>query len=493
MELFCNHHPRVLEVCQQLLATPSTLYNTLLVGLVSTAFLWKIVESRVKGDQRHAQQVKPPAVKSLQWRFLIVFWLLRLADWMQGPYFYEVYSSKIINGVPLSLDLVSKLFLVGFATTGIFGPYMGRFVDSVGRRAGSLLYTVLYSLSALSTQSSHFATLLAGRLAGGLGTSLLSSAPEAWYVAEHNKLQAADANVHDDFVSQTFGWAYAGDSIVAILAGQLASYAATKGGPSAPFTVSVGFLVSAAVLMLLKWSENVAKPAAAAAPVDTKKDASPEQQSPASPKASIMDGVRIMLQDKRILLLGAVQALFEGAMYIFVLQWPPAMKTAIQAMKGYSDAAVPYGTIFSCFMASCLLGSSLFSTVQKHRLLSVEAFTGTMLALATTAMAASTFFGLSSLPVLTAAFFLFEACVGMYFPGVGTLRSKYLPNSHRSIIMNLFGLPLNLIVISVFLNIHRLGTQGALTCATIALAIATISMAALGKLANHDDGKKKTA
>lgn len=59
-----------------------------------------------------------PAESSLRWRFLAVFWLLRMADWLQGPYFYEVYSSKIISGKPVGVDMVSKLFLVGFATTG---------------------------------------------------------------------------------------------------------------------------------------------------------------------------------------------------------------------------------------------------------------------------------------------------------------------------------------------------------------------------------------
>lgn len=39
-----------------------------------------------------------------------------------------------------------------------------------------------------------------------------------------------------------------------------------------------------------------------------------------------------------------------------------------------------------------------------------------------------------------AAFLAFEACVGMYFPLVGTLRSKYLPDAYRGVIMNLFGI-----------------------------------------------------
>ena len=80
---------------------------------------------------------------------------------------------------------------------------------------------------------------------------------------------------------------------------------------------------------------------------------------------------------------------------------------------------------------------------------------------------------------LAAAFLAFEVCVGMYFPLIGTLRSKYIPDSHRSVIMNLFGIPLNLIVVSVFLSIKKLGVKGALTCSTASLAIATLCMSSL--------------
>jgi Na+-driven multidrug efflux pump len=59
------------------------------------------------------------------------------------------------------------------------------------------------------------------------------------------------------------------------------------------------------------------------------------------------------------------------------------------------------------------------------------------------------------------------------------LRSKYLPDSHRSVIMNLFGIPLNLIVVSVFLSIKSLGVQGALQCGSISLSLATLCMSIL--------------
>jgi hypothetical protein len=210
----------------------------------------------------------------------------------------------------------------------------------------------------------------------------------------------------------------------------------------------------------------------------------------------------MVLSDPKIASVGAVQSLFEAAMYIFVLQWPPAISSAIAAVYGGgASAVVPYGTIFSCFMACCLMGATLFSKLNtristaasapgKQKQPRIETSVTAMLLLSTIAVGVSaaatttyhgglSWFRTSSLSVLSAlisAFFAFEIAVGFYFPSIGTLRSKYIPDSHRSVIMNLFGIPLNALVVSVFLSINSLGIGGALSIATAALSVATIAM-----------------
>ena len=76
-------------------------------------------------------------------------------------------------------------------------------------------------------------------------------------------------------------------------------------------------------------------------------------------------------------------------------------------------------------------------------------------------------------------FLTYEACVGMYFPAIGTLRSKYVPNENKSVILSLFGIPLNLLVVAIYLSIKQLGTTGALAVSAGALVIATGCMAKL--------------
>lgn len=418
---------------------------------------------------------KPASVKSLQIRFLAVFWLLRCADWLQGPYFYEVYSSKIFNGIPASLAVVSKLFLTGFASTAFFGPFVGRLSDSKGRKRGTLAFALLYSLGAASTKSNMLAVLLMGRVMSGIGTSLLFSAPEAWLVGEATKDEEGEGG---KYLGETFGLAYAGDSIVAILAGQFAGAAAGRRGPTGPFELSIGFLAAGALLASFLWKEN-------------KAEIKESSEGTSNKEPSIKDAFDVVMADPKIMLVGAVQSLFEAAMYIFVLQWPPAVSSAIS--KAFIGSATPYGTVFSCFMASCLLGSTIFGQLVKRNV-PTETFTSAMLAVATIAMGIAAWITTSSTSLtmpfaaLVAAFFAFEGCVGMYFPSIGTLRSKYVPDSHRSVIMNLFGIPLNALVVSVFLSIKRLGVSGALSVSTGALALATLSMIKLKSMTTKENG-----
>ena len=251
------------------------------------------------------------------------------------------------------------------------------------------------------------------------------------------------------------------------MAGQLAGAAASKRGPTGPFELSTGFLAFGGLLAAFLWRENVAKSSG---------------EDGASTKPSIKEAIRVVKDDPKIMLVGGVQSLFEAAMYIFVLQWPPAISEAISKAFG-AGAATPYGTVFSCFMACCLLGSSVFGQFARMSL-PTESFTAVMLAVATVAMSSATLTVSSTMNLsgLIAAFFVFEACVGMYFPSIGTLRSKYVPDSHRSVIMNFFGIPLNVLVVSVFLSISRLGLKGALGISSGALGLATLCMVKLNTM-----------
>jgi hypothetical protein len=183
-------------------SSPASLFNSSLGALAALTVAFKILQRASAGEKDESAPEKPQSVKDLQVKFLSVFWLLRCADWLQGPYFYEVYASKVFDGVPASLGLVSKLFLTGFASTALFGPLVGRTMDVSGRKKGTLAFTLIYALGAASTKSPVLQVLFLGRILSGIGTSLLFSAPESWLVGEAQK---SGDDPDGSWLGETFG------------------------------------------------------------------------------------------------------------------------------------------------------------------------------------------------------------------------------------------------------------------------------------------------
>jgi len=84
--------------------TPDALFQSIFVALGATAVLMKLLDRDWSKATKEKEEPAPAGVRSLQARFLIVFWLMRMADWLQGPYFYDVYASAVSLPFPLHLS-----------------------------------------------------------------------------------------------------------------------------------------------------------------------------------------------------------------------------------------------------------------------------------------------------------------------------------------------------------------------------------------------------
>ena len=460
--------------------TPQSLFSAYLAMLISIVLGINLMTYVGETTLIKKKEEKPDWALSLQKQFLPVFWLVRTAFWMCGPYFYAVYSSKIINGAPASTNLVSQIFLAGFASIAVFGPMTGRALDEYGRKKGTIAAAVVYSLGAVSTQSSSVNVLFVGRALGGVGTSMLANAPESWLVTEFQS-EGDDGR----WLSDTFGLAFSGDYITAILAGQMAGFAASQRGPTGPFQLSPLFLGVGALVAGLFWNENKAE-------INTATSFGRRLSGPRFQPGSVSAALKVILKDPKIIIVGAIQGLFEASMYVFVMQWPPVLNEAVRNCYG-ETANTPYGTVFSCFMACCLLGSTALGLLAKMNVKKLDSTTA-LLAISALSLGYATYSvsGTPSLSGLTLAFFLFEACVGMYFPSIGSLRSQFLPDSHRAVIMTLFGVPLNIMVVAVFMFIHKLGSRGALGVSAAALTMSVLYTFKLRQIVRNERKRKAT-
>ena len=253
-------------------------------------------------------------------------------------------------------------------------------------------------------------------------------------------------------MGKSFSYAQYGNSIIAIVAGQIANRAASSaefkpttpdsgfytGGYLGPFDVSLVMLIICGLLAAYLWEENYGGGG------ESEDEGSDDNgKSNSSATGALKGAFDATVRNPDILSCGIISSLFEGSMYIFVFMWTPALTALAKAEMGDTFEGLPFGVIFSTFMVSCMAGSSIFS-------IAMETMKPEQLAVIVFGIAACAFLLVVSLTNATMTFLamnLFEMCVGMYFPSMGTMKGMIVPENKRAAIYNLFRIPLNFIVL----------------------------------------------
>ena len=394
--------------------------------------------------------------KKLLPQFLAVYLLATFSDWMQGPYVYALYAEY---GYP-QRD-IATLFVAGFASSMIFGSFIGSMADWGGRRAFVILFAIIYASSCLTKRKSYvyaahlsfryvnrtdvffllankdvkqYFVLMIGRILGGIATSLLFSVFDAWLIRCHY-----DSGI-EHMIGQTFAWSSYSNSVIAIVAGLVANTAVShgshlteigsgvyRGGYLIPFDVSFCALVACGVAAYVFWDENYGER---------------DTNVPSVHFGGLKEAYHTAIDNRKILLCGLISSLFEGSMYIFVFFWTPII------VEHEESWTVPFGLIFSIFMVSCMAGSSFFSILSRiYRVEDIAAaiFAISSVSVLAVALAKNAWSSLSAMCV-------FEVMVGAYWPSIGTMKGRYVPEEERAAVYNLYRIPLNLIVNSVLLT-----------------------------------------
>ena len=226
------------------------------------------------------------------------------------------------------------------------------------------------------------------------------------------------------------------------------------GGYLGPFDVSLLALIVCGVLAFMLWDENYG-------------ETGDEDENKKSSGSSALKGAfAATLRSPDILSCGIISSLFEGSMYIFVFMWTPALTTLAKEEMGDSFEGLPFGVIFSTFMVCCMAGSSIFS-------IAMEKMKPEQLAVIVFGVATCAFFMVIYAGSATSTFLamnLFEMCVGMYFPSMGTMKGMIVPEDKRAAIYNLFRIPLNFIVLFSLLTDLTPHVSFILCCTMMAVA-----------------------
>lgn len=300
------------------------------------------------------------ACSGLELPYLPAFALAIMADWLQGPYVYALYASLGYGRTDINV-----LFVIGFGTSGLAGPFIGTLADRFGRKTVILaLYCGTYTVACVSKHFDNYWMLALGRVSGGLATSVLFSCFESWLVAEHQRLKLPASALTQVLTYQYFINGLSGctmgifaqivvDSMplqplntLAQLSAPFADWPLYVGGPTLPFDLSAACLVLAATIICCTWKEQIWYNRNEL----TEKGTEPTGAPPA--KTGILEALRVVWRNKTLLTIMMCSACTESAMYAFVIEWTPALTVG--------EFSPPHGLVFSSFMICYMAGSTIF-------------------------------------------------------------------------------------------------------------------------------------
>lgn len=227
--------------------------------------------------------------------------------------------------------------------------------------------------------------------------------------------------------------------MVAVLAGFMADIASRwlSLGPVAPFILAVPVFLASIVCLSVLWTENFSE----------KKEISEKTIS-----KSCSEGLKTILQNSDLFLIGAIQSLFESVLFVFVFIWTPALNV-------FGDISL--GVVFASFMVCFLLGGIICDYLiakvgyTMTRLLALISAAGCLVFLVAAYVARSRDAVLYRFKMLV-CLQVFELICGFYFPIMRVLREKVLPKEHSLSVTNWFRVPLTILSSLTLLCFHNM-------------------------------------
>ena len=275
----------------------------------------------------------------------------------------------------------------------------------------------------------------------------------------------------EELLSDIFGWSTFLNGLIAILSGVVANFLVDLFGRGSlgyvmPFMASIVVLVFSFLVVFFTWKENYGQ----GSTNSTKQSGS-----------NIWNAISEIRNDRKTFAVGVMQCCFESAMYTFVFMWSPALEKIAS-----EKTSIPFGLVFASFMVSIMIGSLFFRILSNHH--SNENIARMAFALSTVSFMMC-IVNIKTEFLLFFWFNVFECSCGIYFPSVGTMRGKYVKEETRATVMNVFRVPLNLIVVVSLLKVDSMAFSSVfLICACsniigFACSHAMVSMAGNGSKA----------
>ena len=424
-----------------------------------TLFLLVILSSLlyyVNNKHLFSSQTEIPFLR----KYLVLYVLAVSADWIQGPYMYDLYTT-----LGFSWQKITAFYLTSFLSSAVAGTFVGAFSDYVGHRISALAYCVFYAVSALLKISSNSFAQFCSSATGGVACTLLYTVFDSWLVSEHKRIKASP-----QALSRSFSLESALSSVTAIIAGIVGSILVDGNGgfglgPRAPFIAAAIVLFPCAICVFCTMHP---KPSVNSSDVAGGNGVC----------SLIRNAWSFLLRSERACLVCVTQALFESSMYVFVILWTLVLRGDCSSTEKYLSTL---GWIFSAFMVAMTTGSQIygFCTSKKMNPFTISSCSFIVASFSLFLPCLVQRFGLECKESETATyvvffcFLVFEGVCGVYYPVINDFKAKYFPSEICTGLMSISRVGQNIIITTVLLVSNFTSNAFLLFVASMSLCLAS--------------------
>ncbi|UJR16387.1 hypothetical protein I4U23_003290 [Adineta vaga] len=181
----------------------------------------------------------------------------------------------------------------------------------------------------------HLSTLCLGTVASSLSDKLISTFYRSSLLEHGLDTESLKHLLRNAFVCAT---------LAAVTSGIIAQFTAESLGYAAPFDIAIGVYIVMILFTLWMWTENYG-------------------DREAKPMTSFITAFNILRDEPRVVLVGLITGLFEATIYIYSIEWTPALEAA--KVWAISDP-LPLGFMFSGFMTFNMMGAFAFKELSKR-------------------------------------------------------------------------------------------------------------------------------
>jgi len=155
------------------------------------------------------------------------------------------------------------------------------------------------------------------------------------------------------------------------------------------------------------------------------------------------------LKKQDVLCIGLIESIYQGVLNIFLFAWQPILQSSI-------EKPINPGFIFTCFVISLILGAGLFEIFTIYIKTNYYKLIVNILFCVLILFLNIYFFENFLFRLILCAFY--NGSTSFFNSLLSIIKSQILVEKHRALLMNIFRIPLNIYVISVFILIKYINT-----------------------------------